>query len=215
MGFLILTIAGERLELSRLLRLNAPMQGLFVACAALLTLGMFVSVASFALGTRLAGAAMIAFALWLLRYDIAWRRLKAGGQARFVAICLLSGYVWLAVGGALAILYGGVMAGPRYDAILHSVFVGFAFAMIFGHAPIVFPAILQIPLSYRPRFYTHLGLLHVTLLMRVAGDLLLIWPLRTWGGILNVVVILLFVANTATAVLQLRRSPAPVVATDP
>lgn len=206
MAFLVLTIAGERLELSRLLRLSRPVQALFVACAGVLGAGLFVAVADLALGTRIAGASMIAFALWLLRYDIAWRRLHAGGQARFVAVSLLSGYVWLAVGGALAVLYGGMMAGPRYDAMLHSVFVGFTFAMIFGHAPIVFPAILHIPLAYRPRFYAHLVLLHVTLLMRVAGDLLGIWPLRTWGGVLNVVVLLLFLFSTAAAVLQARRS---------
>lgn len=206
MGFVVLTIAGERLELSRLLRLSTFVQRLFVACAALLALGLLVSVVDLALGTRIAGAGMLAFALWLLRYDIAWRRLRAGGQARFVAICLLSGYVWLAVSGLLAMRYGGVMAGPSYDAMLHALFVGFAFSMIFGHAPIVFPAILHIPLAHRPRFYVHLLLLHITLLLRVAGDLALVWPLRTWGGVLNVVVILLFVANTLTAVLQSRHS---------
>lgn len=206
MAFVVLTIAGERLELSRLLRLSVNAQRLFVTCASPLTTGVFVAVTDLAWGTRLAGAGMIAFALWLLRYHIAWRRLWAGGQARFVAVCLLSGYVWLAVGGVLAIRYGGFMAGPYYDAMLHSVFVGFAFAMIFGHAPIVFPAILQLPLAYRPGFYVPLILLHITLLLRIAGDLLLISSWRTWGGILNAAVILLFAANTAAAVLHQRRS---------
>jgi len=203
-GFMILTIAGERLELSRMLRLTTTVQRLFLAAALLFGLGLAISAADLALGVRIAGAGMIALAAWLLRYDIAWRRLHAGGQARFVAICLLSGYAWLVVGGLLALRYGGVSAGMAYDAMLHSIFLGFVFAMIFGHALIVFPAILQIRLDYRPRFYIHLALLHVTLALRVAGDLLVNPSLRTWSGVLNAVVLLLFLLSTAAAVWQTR-----------
>ena len=140
------------------------------------------------------------WAAWLLRNDIARRRIKAGGQARFIAVSLLSGYVWLAVGGLLAIRFGGVMAGPHYDAILHSVFLGFVFTMIFGHAPIIFPAVLKVPMVYSPRFYSHLILLNISLALRVTGDLLPWWPARLWGGLLNVIVLLLFLFNTAIAI---------------
>lgn len=198
-GFLILTIAGERLELARMLRLPATAHHLFALVIAVLAAGLLWSAFDLASGTRLAGAAMIGLALWLLRYDMARRRLKAGGQARFTAICLLSGYLWLAVGGALALVFGGVMAGPYYDAMLHTVFLGFVFAMLFGHAPIVFPAVMRLPIQYKPRFYAHLVLLQMTLLLRVVGDLTLWWPARTWGGVLNVVVILLFLVSTITS----------------
>lgn len=74
--------------------------------------------------------------------------------------------------------------------------------MIFGHAPIIFPAVLQRPVPYRPRFYSHLITLQLSLLLRVAGDLLL-WPeVRRWGGLLNVLVVLLFLANIALSVWQ-------------
>ncbi len=123
-GFMILTIVnGERLELSRMLRLTTTVQRLFLAAALLFGLGLAISAADLALGVRIAGAGMIALAAWLLRYDIAWRRLHAGGQAPFVAICLLSGYAWLVVGGLLALRYGGVSAGMAYDAMLHSIFL--------------------------------------------------------------------------------------------
>ena len=161
-----------------------------------MALGLF----SYALGVRLLGVGLLAMAIWLLRYDIAGRRIHAGGQARFTAICLMAGYVWLAFAGLLAIARGTAMAGPVYDALLHSVFVGFSFSMIFGHAPIIFPAVLQIPMQYTPRFYSHLILLHASLLLRVAGDLIPYWPARLWGGLLSALVILLFLFNTVTSV---------------
>jgi hypothetical protein len=148
---------------------------------------------------RLAGLGEIGLAFWLLRYDIAWRRLKAGGQARYMAVCLLSGYGWLAIGGLLSIAYGGVMAGPYYDAQLHAVLLGFVLAMIFAHALIIFPAILRIAIVYTPRFYGHLLLLHIGLVLRIASDLLLWMPGRQWGGLLNALAILLLLANLALA----------------
>ena len=201
MAFLVLTIAGERLELSRMLRLSRSAHLLFVGATALLIAAIIVAPFLYAAGTVLAGVALIALALWLLRYDIARRRVRAGGQARFTAIALLSGYGWLAVGGVLAIRYAGVTAGPGYDALLHSVFLGFVFAMIFAHAPIVFPAVLGVTMVYSARFYAPLVLLHASLVLRVGGDLAG-WPqARLWGGLLNAAVILFFLAST---VLSLR-----------
>lgn len=195
-GFLVLTIAGERLELSRMLRLSRPAQWIFVGATALLIAGMIASVAAYATGMAIVGFALAALALWLLRYDIARRRVKAGGQARFTALALLSGYGWLAVGGVLAIIHAGVSAGPYYDAILHSVFLGFVFAMIFAHAPIVFPAVLGVAMIYSARFYAPLVLLHISLLLRVVADLAGWQQVRLWGGLLNAIVILLFLAGT-------------------
>ncbi len=138
--------------------------------------------------------------------------MKAGGQARFVALALISGFVWLGVGGGLALVYGGVMAGPQYDAMLHALFLGYAISMVFGHAPIVFPAILRLPITYTPRFYSHLILLHAGLILRVVGDLLPWWEGRRWGGMLNVIALLLFLGNTVYSIAQSAKAtkPAPV-----
>lgn len=199
-GFLIFTIAGERLELSRLLRLSNFVQAAFLGAALLLAIGLLLTQVDFALGIRVTGAGMVALALWLLRYDIAQRRLRVGGQARFIAISLLAGYGWLLIGGLLTILYAGSMAGPYYDAMLHTLLLGFVFSMIFAHAPIIFPAVLQVPLTYTARFYSHLLLLHLSVAWRVTSDLLLWQPGRLWSGLLNVLVLLFFLYNTVTAV---------------
>lgn len=203
-GFLVLTIAGERLELSRFLRPPPWVRWSFVAVTGVMLLGMALAAIDYPLGMRVTGAGWLLMAIWLLRVDIARRRVRAGGQARFMALALIAGYFWLGAAGIMAIIYGGIMAGPRYDALLHSLFVGFVLSMIFAHALIIFPVVLGASLPYHPRFYLHLSLLHVTLVLRVVGDLLPWWPGRLWGGTLNVVVLLLFLVNTVTA---LRRRP--------
>ncbi len=196
-GFLILTIAGERLELSRILRPTPRVQQAFTIIVALILAGLTASLWAYDAGMRLSGLGFLALAGWLLRYDIARRTVRQRGLTRYIAVCLLSGYFWLGVGGLLALIIGGVSAGVYYDAILHAWFLGFVFAMIFGHAPIIFPAILNRPIRYRPTFYLPLLLLHLSLLLRLAGDLTLWLPGRRWGGLLNMVVLLLFLLNTA------------------
>lgn len=198
-GFLVLTIAGERLELGRLVRLSASARLAFALAVALFLGGLAMTIADLDLGARLTGAGLVALALWLLRYDIARRTIRRAELTRFIAACMLSGYVWMGVSGLIAIAYGGVPAGPRYDALLHTLFLGFVFAMIFGHAPIIFPAVLGGPVAYLRGFYAHLILLHLSLLLRVMGDLAPWPPGRRWGGLLNVAVILLFLANTVRA----------------
>lgn len=198
-GFLILTIAGERLELSRFLRLSSFAIATFLGAITLFGMGLLIALFWFVPGVRLSGIGMMLLALWLLVYDIARRRVKAGGQARFIALALLSGYGWLAISGGLTFLYAGYLAGPYYDAFLHALFLGFVFTMIFAHAPIVFPAVLDLRLWYTPRFYSHLLLLHLTLVLRVSSDLLLWQSGRRWSGLLNALVLVLFLFNTVTA----------------
>jgi hypothetical protein len=199
-GFLVLTIVGERLELSRLLRLSRNVQAAFLVAVGLFLAGLVVAIVNLDAGVRLAGLGMIALALWLLRYDMARRTVRQTGLAQFIAACLLSGYVWLGVSGVLALVFGGITAGPRYDAMLHTLFLGFVFAMIFGHAPIIFPAVLGVAVPFQPAFYAHLGLLHLSLILRVVSDLAT-WPTgRQWAGLFNVFVILLFLANTGRAI---------------
>ena len=212
MAFLLLTIAGERLELSRVLRLTPWRHGSFLAAIGLLLAGPSLALTSIEAGTRLMGVAMLGLAFWLARYDLARRTARQTGLTRFMAVCLLAGYAWLGVGGALALVSGGGVAGPLYDAILHAVFVGFVFSMIFGHAPVIFPAILRTPVAYHPAFYTHVALLHLSLLIRVAGDLADVSPIRRAGGLLNALAILLFLANTMRQARAARRpqTQAPV-----
>ena len=145
------------------------------------------------LGVRIAGVGMIGMSIWLLRYDIARRTVKQKGLTRYIAVCLLSGYVWLLVAGVVALIYGGVTAGPIYDTMLHAIFLGFVFSMIFGHAPIIFPAVLGLDIPYRSNFYVPLVFLHFSLLLRTAGEMSGQGWARLWGGLLNEIAVLLYV----------------------
>lgn len=206
MGFLVLTIAGERLELSRMMSHREVVKQYFNGAAAFFMVGLLVVFLYPDVGVRLVGVGLIALAAWLMRYDIARRTVKTQDLPRYIAVCLLTGYAWMAAGGLMFLAYGARFAGPVYDAALHAVFVGFVMAMIFGHAPIIFPSVLNLPISYRPIFYSHLGLLHLSLIMRIAGDLGGPPGLRRWGGLLNAVSILLFLANTLYSVIAGPRS---------
>ena len=192
-GFLILTIGGERLELSRVLVLRRNSQLMFSFAAGLFAMGLLVSLLDFDIGLRIAGAGLFALGAWLLRYDVARRTIRQSGLTRFIAACLLPGYVWLMIGGALWSLSGGAStAGFMYDAMLHSLFLGFVFSMIFGHAPIIIPAVTRIDIAYTPLFYGHLALLQLSLAVRVLADLAGAQPVRMWAGMFNVVAVLLF-----------------------
>ena len=147
---------------------------------------------------------LLALAGWLVRFDVARRTVRGSGLPRYVAACLLSGYAWLAVGGLLA-LVGADPTGPLYDAILHALFLGFVFAMVFGHAPIILPAVLRLAVPFAPRMYLPLAALHLGVALRTAGVLADDLAVRQWGGIANAAALALFIAVTAHAVLAARR----------
>jgi len=200
-AFVVLTIAGERLELTRVLQHPRGVTFAFVAIVATLIGGTALQASRPDAGVRVAGAAVLLIALWLLRYDIAQRTIRQPGITRFIAVCLMSGYVWLLAGGAIAIVLAPSTPGLSYDALLHAVFLGFVVSMIFGHAPIVLPAVLGRALPYRPAFYGHVALLHASLAVRLAGDLVEdLAGYRRWGGLLNAVALLAFFANNVAAI---------------
>ncbi|MEO5373282.1 MAG: hypothetical protein H7840_03265 [Alphaproteobacteria bacterium] len=206
MLFLVLTIAGERLDLSRLMRPSRLGPPLFIAIVAVLVAGAAISVFETALGVGIMGGGMVALALWFARFDIARRTVRMPGLTRYVAVCLLTGYVWLAVGGALAMAAADAQAGPLYDATLHAVFLGFVFSMIFGHAPIILPAVLGLGVPFGPGLYAPLVVLTGSLAVRIIGDLGDADTLRLWGGLGGALAIVLFIGLTAATVRRGRRS---------
>lgn len=206
MAFLVLTIGGERLELSRVLRPAPGQLRLFGVIVAALFAGTILPLFDLGWGARLSGLALLSLSLWFLKNDLATRNIRHPNPlTRYIASCLFAGFIWLALGGLLFLYFGGLYAGPFYDAALHAVFVGFVISMIFGHAPIIFPAILGLPISYRPAFYAQLILLHLSLIIRILGDLTNQFEIRRWGGLLNEVAILLFLGMTVYSILSARR----------
>jgi hypothetical protein len=186
--------------MSRFTGVGAAATGILVFILGVMIAGLFALGAVPVLGARAIGLALILLPWWLLRHDTVWRSAKHAGQTRFIAICLIAGYVWLAVSGVLLMVNGQVIAGPVYDAVLHAIFLGFIFSMIFGHAPIVFPALLNVTMVFHRSFYVHVVILHASLILRIAGNLTGSLGLRHAGGTLGVVAILLFLISNIVAV---------------
>lgn len=205
-GFLILTIAGERLELGRMIQKPAYSQPLFFGITALYLAGLVVMLFSWDLGIRITGAGMLGLAFWLLRFDIARQTVQQAGLTRYIAVSLLSGYLWLVVAGGVALTYGGFPAGPVYDTILHAIFLGFVFAMIFGHAPIIFPAVLELDIEYKSYFYIPLIFLHLSLAFRTAGEMAGLGWARLWGGLVNVLAVILYLGMISPLWKRLSRT---------
>ncbi len=211
-AFLILTIVGERLELSRVRRLTRSSEYLLIGTVGVYLAGVIFTIVNLDLGIRLLGIGAVFVAAWLLRYDIARRTIQQTGLPRYIAACLLMGYVWLGVGGVVGIWRGVLYAGPVYAAMLHAFLLGFVFSMIFGHAPIILPAVTGLRLNYTPLFYGHLILLHTTLVYRMYGNLAPDFTAQRWSGLFNVFAVLLFLMVTIFTVF--RSNVSPTVTTD-
>jgi hypothetical protein len=64
--------------------------------------------------------------------------------------------------------------------------------MIFGHAPVIFPAVVALQPSFRLTSYSHVALLHLAVFMRVGADIIKSGPGLQWGGIASALAIGIF-----------------------
>ncbi len=168
LAFLILTIAGERLELSRLLPPRRGSEALFLFAVGLLAVGAQNGLMTDN-GAILFGMALLVTTLWLLLHDIARLNVRRSGQTRFMAACMLAGYLWLGFAGMVLIVFPPGASSFGYDASLHAVLIGFVLSMVFGHALIILPAVARIPVRYAPVLYAPLILLHASVALRVGA----------------------------------------------
>jgi hypothetical protein len=187
-GFLVSTIAAERLEMTRLMRRRRGVQPALAAILAVLLASAAAAPLGAAAGA-LYGAALMALAAWLACFDIARRTVRTPGLPRYMALCLLSGYGWLFVSGAA---WGAAAWGaPTRDAALHALGLGFVFSMVMGHAPVILPAVARVKVRFGAWFYIPLVALHASLAWRLGGG----WVdagVRAQGAGANALAIVLF-----------------------
>lgn len=204
-AFLVLTIVGERLELSRLTLPSGHRRRVFLLLVVLFAVGAAVTPVARSTGLVLGGFGLVGQVLWLARYDIARHTIRRPGSPRFAASCMLAGYVWLAVSGLLWIAIGLGTRGPLlHDALVHALFLGFVLSMVMGHAPIIVPPVLRTPLVFLPVIYVPLALLHLSVAARVGADLVGSFPAREIALHGNVAALALFVVVTVVAVRRSR-----------
>ncbi len=208
-SFLVLTIAGERRELARFVPLSAFARRAYGAAMALHGLGLLGLAAGLPGAGALWWLAQLALAAWLWRFDLAVRPgLVRTGWTLHTARCLRLGYAWL----VLAALWGlaGLARGTAFGASgpLHMLLLGFVFAMVFGHAPIVLPALLRLrlaPPGFRP--FAPVLLMSAAVALRALAELLQQATLRSAAGVLQALSILAFAVLLLSRVE--RRTPAP------
>jgi hypothetical protein len=189
-AFLVVTIAAERLEMTRLLPRRPGAFAAFVVVLGLLVVGAATHGVAF-------GAALVGLAVWFALFDIARRTVRADGLSRYMAVCLLGGYAWLAVAGAAwtAASYG---AATR-DLALHSLGLGFVFSMMLAHAPVILPAVTGLKLRWGPVFYLPLALLHLSLVLRVVQ--------RPEGALCNALALAFFAVTVLASISGGRARP--------
>ncbi len=190
--FLVITIAGERLELTRFVPVPESATLVFYGLIAAAITGAGLALASPLIGFKLMSIGIFGLALWLMRFDIARHNLSQSGATRYIAVCLFTGYLWLALAGLLGFAGGFENHHRLHDATLHAIAIGFVFSMVFGHALIIFPAIARIKISFHPVFYLPLTLLWLSLSVRVVGQVFDQFAIRQHGAILNGLTLLTF-----------------------
>jgi hypothetical protein len=201
-GFPMLTIFGERLELNRIMHPPEKARQAFLALIILWLLSLVLSHFYRTSGWGMASVLLIIQSAWLIKYDVARKTIKSVEWTRYSAISLLTGYGWLIVSGVWGLVYGFHPAGMHYDALLHLIFVGFVFSMIFAHAAVIIPSLSGKMVPYHHCFYLPLILLHSFLAVRVIGDFLGYTAVRMIGSYGNVAAILLFLAGIVTQVIR-------------
>lgn len=204
-GFVVLTIAGERLELARLAM--GPSAGpTLVLLAMALAAAVVGSLLAPRGGAVLLGAALAALVGWLAAHDVARHTVRSTGLPRYMGACMLAAYAWAAIAAAVWLVTGSVADGARYDAVVHAVFLGFTLSMVMAHAPVILPAVTGRALPYHPALYGPVVLLHASLAARIwLGDGLDVPHAWRAGSVLNIVALLTFIAVAATRSAGARR----------
>jgi hypothetical protein len=195
--FLVLTVAAERLELSRVAAPPPIARAFFVAIVIVILTGVARGELDRPPSPFL-GAGLLTCGAWLVIYDLARRTVRLSGQIRFTAACMLLGYCWLIIAGL------ELLAGPLhltflwYDATVHAVTLGFVLSMVFGHTLIIFPSVIGLKLRYSPVLYLPLLLLQISVAIRIAADFSGWTELRSLSGFLTVAAVMLFAVTIAS-----------------
>jgi len=181
-GFILMTIVGERLEFGKFL----PNPRWSKACLYTLLTVFFVGllIPFHEGGSWLMGMCALFIGLWLLRFDMARIAVRKVGYHRYIGLGLIIGYVWLVIFGLVLCLMD---SHPYfYDLFLHTFFLGFAFSMIWAHAPIILPTVFKrSQTAFHPVLWPFWTLFQISLTGRMLFSLLKYTNGRSWFGIFN------------------------------
>lgn len=206
LGFLILTVVGEHIELSSTDHISDKQRVQAGMLSIIFMTGLLVHILWTETGVIMSALSLIGLAIWLMKNNLTGVTVRKTGLPKFRNICLLTSFIWLVIGAVISVLYLKVPDHLYYDAYLHSFFLGFIFSIIFAHAPVIIPRLTGWQVGFYDRFYFHYLLLQASLLIRLFGDFMADSMIRELGGILNGLTIVIFLVSTVVAVFQTQRS---------
>ncbi len=202
MGFLLFTVIGERLELSRFLPVSDQAKNLLFVFLALFLIGLIIPFHG--IGKYISGLALICISVWMLRNDVIRIGLRNTGLVKYSSVALLLAHVSLLLEGVF--LFALPDALFAYDISVHTFFIGFGFTMVFAHGPIILPAVLGINSKpYHPVLYLWLFLLQGSLLLRILSDSIVNMEWRKFSGLITVITILLYFITLVVQVIRTRQ----------
>jgi nitrite reductase (NO-forming) len=175
LGFPMLTILGERVELSRFLSPRAQgwmKRGFWAATLAFLLL-LFQMVWGFPLFQLLWALLLTLTVMPLVRGELKLVRMAGGGLHLYLGRHLILAYAWLLL-GLLLVTANSLVQDSRalLDASIHALAVGFIGTMILAHTPVIAPVILNRTVAADKLSLLPVALLTVGNGMRVFGYLL-------------------------------------------
>lgn len=202
MAFLLLTIVGERLELAKFLPVGSRTKAILLVFLFLFVTGLIIPFHHY--GTYVAGIGLMGVAVWLMRFDMVGVSLRKKDLTRFIGYALMCGYCALMLEGVFLLTLPDVPFA--YDIIVHTFFLGFVFAMIFAHGPIILPGVLGLAARpYHRFFYVPLVLLVTSVLLRiVAGLNLLPYEARTTSAWMTAAAMVLYFVTLLSSMVYAR-----------
>lgn len=203
MGFLLFTIVGERLELSKFLPVSNRIRTVLLVFLLLVVAGLIIPFHQY--GSYVAGIGMMGAAVWLMRFDMVGVSIRKSGLTRFIGYALMCGYCALMLEGVFLLALPNVPFA--YDIIVHTFFLGFVFSMIFAHGPIILPGVLGIAVKpYHPFLYVPLVLLVTSVLLRIiAGMNLLPYEARVTSAWITATAMVFYFVTLLSLLIYARR----------
>jgi len=217
-GFPILFILGERVELTRFTSKvghTARFRAAFLmaaGCVTLYVIANFPSPPWVVRVTFLSGSILLLMVFIVLanaESEMIGQLLGAGRPLqKYVATHVRLAYVWGIVGMALAVTFAlSAFALNLYDAFIHALTIGFVGTMILGHGPVIFPGFMRKKLAEDRLSRLPLVVLSTAVVLRVGSEILLLvlsWQVLNLiiaiSGWLVLVTVLLFIGMTRRAI---------------
>ncbi|MCI1901416.1 MAG: hypothetical protein LKI93_01610 [Bifidobacteriaceae bacterium] len=209
MGYLVLTIVGERIELARVAFIahNIEWYIFFASVAFAVSLGLCLLNPT--VGYPAMGITLGIMLLLAITHDTARKTYKLKGVTGFMGTCMLVGYAWALLAAAVWIFSPTGFSGYWRDMAIHALAIGFTMSMVAAHASMIIPSITRRPMTYKPVLWVGWLVMQVGLAVRLLGTTRGSTVLWQWGDGVSVVGMLVMMVTVAVLnIATSRKAPA-------